>query len=349
LPPEVTYLSDTSGGDYNSVTGVWTVGNVPFGTSQTIIISVTVNAGTGGGLVENMAAITAATTPDPDLTNNDDTGSFTIPTVDVDVNKSVAPPEANVGDIVTYSIDVMEDGLIFDATGVVGIDSLPAGVVNNGVFTVSQGTFNHITGVWIIGTILAGQTAELDFEAVIQPGFAGTFIENTFTITSLDQEDTDPTNNMDDSSFFVKGADLSVDKTDNPDPVLAGNQLVYTVTVNNAGPSDADNVQVTDTLPAGVTFVSTTGCAEDPNGVPTCTLGIIPAGGSDSYTITVTVDATLQSGTILTNNVEVTSDTEDLDNSNNTDTEDTLVNLEADLEILKSDNPDPVLAGCRSI
>ena len=42
------------------------------------------------------------------------------------------------------------------------------------------------------------------------------------------------------------------------------------------------NVVVTDSLPAGVTFVSTTGCAEDPNVVPTCTLGTIPAGGSAS-------------------------------------------------------------------
>jgi len=63
------------------------------------------------------------------------------------------------------------------------------------------------------------------------------------------------------------------------------------VTVHNDGPSDAINVVVTDTLPAGVTFVSTAGCAEDPNGVPTCSLGDIAAGGSDSYTITVTVDA----------------------------------------------------------
>ena len=41
------------------------------------------------------------------------------------------------------------------------------------------------------------------------------------------------------------------------------------IVVNNAGPDAAENVVVTDTLPAGVTLVSTSGCAEDPNGVPT--------------------------------------------------------------------------------
>ena len=44
-------------------------------------------------------------------------------------------------------------------------------------------------------------------------------------------------------------ADLSITKTDSPDPVTAGNDLTYTVTVHNYGPSDAQAVQVTDTLP----------------------------------------------------------------------------------------------------
>ena len=97
----------------------------------------------------------------------------------------------------------------------------------------------------------------------------------------------------------------------------------YTVTVNNAGPDSATNVIVTDTLPAGVTFVSTTGCAEDPGGVPTCNLGTISNGGSKMYTVTVTVDGETL-GTI-TNNVSVGSDAVDPSPGNNTAAEDTLV------------------------
>lgn len=73
---------------------------------------------------------------------------------------------------------------------------------------------------------------------------------------------------------------------------------------------------VTDTLPAGVTFVSTTGCAEDPNGVPTCSLGTIAAGGQASYTISVTIDPDTL-GT-LTNTATATADNADPDTSNNT-------------------------------
>ncbi|NJN76168.1 MAG: DUF11 domain-containing protein, partial [Synechococcaceae cyanobacterium RL_1_2] len=51
-------------------------------------------------------------------------------------------------------------------------------------------------------------------------------------------------------------ADLSLTKTvDNASPNV-GDNVVYTVTVNNTGPSDATNVDVTDQLPAGLTYVS---------------------------------------------------------------------------------------------
>jgi uncharacterized repeat protein (TIGR01451 family) len=89
----------------------------------------------------------------------------------------------------------------------------------------------------------------------------------------------------------AQGVDLSITKTAAPDAVSTGDQVVFTITVSNAGPGAAANVEVTDVLPAGFLFVSTTGCAEDPGGVPTCTLGTIPAMGSDGYTITTTATA----------------------------------------------------------
>ena len=71
----------------------------------------------------------------------------------------------------------------------------------------------------------------------------------------------DPTtaNNSATASTTVQArADLSITKGDSPDPVTAGQNLTYTVKVTNSGPSTASAVTVTDTLPAGVTFVSAT-------------------------------------------------------------------------------------------
>lgn len=118
-------------------------------------------------------------------------------------------------------------------------------------------------------------------------------------------------------------ADLSITKSGDPDPVTAGQTLTYTIIVSNAGPSDATNVMATDILPPGVTFVSTSGCAEDPNGMPNCGLGTITTGGSKQYSITVSVDPGT-TGT-LTNSVSVSSDALDPDTLNSSTSTNTLV------------------------
>ncbi|MCP3960074.1 MAG: DUF11 domain-containing protein, partial [bacterium] len=141
-------------------------------------------------------------------------------------------------------------------------------------------------------------------------------------------------------------ADLGISKADSQDPVLAGTSFSYTVTVDNAGPSDAQNVVVTDTLPAGVTLVSTTGCTEDPNGVPTCSLGTVAAGDSAAYTITVAADT--DAGGLVTNNASVASDTPDPSEENNFTSEDTTIEEApdgADLSITKDANKDEVKPG----
>ena len=78
-------------------------------------------------------------------------------------------------------------------------------------------------------------------------------------------------------------ADLAITKT-GPASVVAGTNVVYTITVTNAGPSNAEGVVVTDVTPTGLTFVSNTGdCA---TAFP-CALGTVPA-GAPPRTITAT-------------------------------------------------------------
>ena len=47
--------------------------------------------------------------------------------------------------------------------------------------------------------------------------------------------------------------DMSITKTDGLTSVVAGTQLTYTITVSNAGPSDAVGATVSDTFPAVLT------------------------------------------------------------------------------------------------
>ncbi|MFO7763705.1 MAG: choice-of-anchor D domain-containing protein [Wenzhouxiangellaceae bacterium] len=110
-------------------------------------------------------------------------------------------------------------------------------------------------------------------------------------------------------------ADLSITKTAEPDPVLTGGTLSYTISVDNAGPSTAENVVVTEMLPEGVTLQQTSGCEEDPGGMPNCSLGDIAEGGQAAFTITVEVGA--ETIGPLVNTVTVDTSTPEVATSNN--------------------------------
>jgi uncharacterized repeat protein (TIGR01451 family) len=138
-------------------------------------------------------------------------------------------------------------------------------------------------------------------------------------------------------------ADLAITKTA-PGTVVAGAPLTYTVGVTNNGPSKATHVVVTDTLPAGTTFMtSTIPCTGAPL---TCNIGSMANGASTSFTITVKVAANLLSSlgvssTTITNTASVDSDQFDPNPANNTATASTLVTESADLVLAKTCNPTP--------
>ena len=119
-------------------------------------------------------------------------------------------------------------------------------------------------------------------------------------------------------------ADLSVVKSENFDPITAGDQLTYAISIANFGPGTAENVVLTDPLPAGVAFVNTTTsagtCAHD-SGVVTCQLGSLAAGASAVVTIVVVPAA---AGT-LENTATVTTTSFDPNALNNSESEQTTV------------------------
>jgi uncharacterized repeat protein (TIGR01451 family) len=115
-------------------------------------------------------------------------------------------------------------------------------------------------------------------------------------------------------------ANLAVALNDAPDPVLAGQQVTFTMNVTNAGPDAASNVVATLTLPAELTLSTAPGCAL---GAPvTCNIGALAAGAGQSFTITATAS---QAGSVSTS-ASVTGTESDPDSSDNADSENTLIN-----------------------
>ena len=115
--------------------------------------------------------------------------------------------------------------------------------------------------------------------------------------------------------------DISVTKTDSPDPVHVGQNLTYTITVTNGGPATATGVTMSDTLPKNAGFGAVTwsqgSCTIKPEKrLVTCSLGSV-AGGAKA-TVTIVVKPTSK-GTI-TNTATASASQADPNTANNSAT-----------------------------
>jgi uncharacterized repeat protein (TIGR01451 family) len=121
------------------------------------------------------------------------------------------------------------------------------------------------------------------------------------------------------------GANLTLQKSDSPDPVLVGNLLTYTIDLTNLGPEDAANAEVTDDLSPRVDFDSASssqGTCSEAGGIVTCDLGDLLSG--DTATVTITVIPN-QEGSV-TNTAVGSSEIQDPNLANNSDAATTTVN-----------------------
>ena len=162
------------------------------------------------------------------------------------------------------------------------------------------------------GVYISGSVANFTFVVKVNAGTAaGTTIVNSANVTSLTSDGT-PQNNATTTTVLVEsatGADLSLGMTASPSPVFISSTLTYTIQVQNLGLTSAANVTVSDTIPAGSTFVSAS-----PNGSCTqtasvvCTLGTLANGAATTVTIVVTSPV---SPSTLSNTASVTTTTTD--------------------------------------
>jgi len=137
-------------------------------------------------------------------------------------------------------------------------------------------------------------------------------------------------------------ADVTVTKTDNPDPVYPGSILVYTLRVENLGPSTARNVVVSDQLPPAVRFESANPLQTAGPNPLAWSLGDLAAGAVRTITVRVQV----QSATPQTfiNPVVVTSTTPDPNPDNNEDEEPTTLLVPA-IDVVKAVDPSQAVPG----
>jgi len=310
------------------------------GVSNRIVVTVGVT-NTAIGMVTNTVSV--ATPGDLVLANNSTTDPTRVRAgVDLSIAKAESRDPITATSTLSYTLSVSNAGPS-TAPSVRVTDVLPRGMTF--VSASGAGWNCSRSGARVIcrraslpigaaPTIVITATAPAD----------GGVITNTATVRSSGFELVPDDNTASVTTTVTAVSDLSISKRDSPDPVYAGATLTYTLDITNAGPSLANNVAVTDTLPAGATYLGASGsgwsCSAS-GGDVICTRSSLPVGAAPPLTLTVTAPGT----TPLTNSVTVSSDAIDLNPGNNTASAGTTVNPTANLSISKTATPDPVLTG----
>ncbi|WP_316831662.1 gliding motility-associated C-terminal domain-containing protein [Pedobacter aquatilis] len=143
---------------------------------------------------------------------------------------------------------------------------------------------------------------------------------------------------------YTKRANLEVSKTaDKLNPVV-GDNISFTLAVKNNGPSNASVVKLTDVLPVGYTFVSSSSANYNQT-TGEWTIGQLSNGSAQSLTLVARVNANATAAQYV-NTASVSGAENDPDLTNNTATLNTIVPLpSADIEIDKTATPKPAIAG----
>jgi uncharacterized repeat protein (TIGR01451 family) len=234
------------------------------------------------------------------------------------LTKTDGPDPINVGGTLTYTLSVTNDGP--DAASDITVtDTLPAGVTFQTVNATGWGcSVGSGTVTCSRASLAVGTTLNITI-TVTAPVVTGD-ITNSASVTS-DTPDPDITNNTDDATTSVEAsADLSLTKAASSGAVQVDAVLTYTLSVENLGVDPAQDVVVTDVLPAGVAFQSASGegwsCSES-GGTVTCTRASLAVGAAPDITIAVTAPST--EGDVV-NTASVSASTDDPASGNNSDT-----------------------------
>ena len=310
---------------YNQFSGFWNIGTLE--ADETAVLEITaklLDTGDYGNVAEvydyNERDIDSSpNNDDGDQSEDDEDGASVTPlqSIDLELNKSVDITNPEIGDIIAFTISLVNKGAS-RATGVVVTDKLPSGYTYVS-HEVTEGSYNASTGVWNVGTVIVGNTEFLTIRASVNA--SGDF-KNIAEVAAANEEDEDSEPGNDDgdqseddedsASITPQSAiDLELTKVvDNLTPFV-GEAITFTITLTNKGPDEATNVVVSEVVPDGYTYQGSND-ADYNQALGIWTIDNLGVGETRTLRITVTVNPT---GEYL-NQAEVLSvDQSDLDSS----------------------------------
>ena len=322
LPSGITYVSDTtSTGSYSG--GVWAIGTMAAGATETLTLTGTVDAGTYGTTITNTASVASVIETDSDPSNDDDTAS-----VDVQHNPAIqvvkdGSATAEIGDTVTYT---------FTVTHIPASDGSPVtiGTVTDDV----AGAASFVSGDTNGNALLDGGESWVYEATHVVTATDPDPILNTVTVTASDEDGDDLPDSTDDHSTDIDHLPVIVVVKTGPAVAVAGDTVTYTFTVSHDPTSDGtpvSNLTVSDDVAGAAAYVS----GDDGD-------GLLEAGETWTFEATYTIQATDPDP--LVNTGTATGDDEDGDPVTDDDTHTTDV-IDPAIQIEKTPDAQTILTG----
>lgn len=242
--------------------------------------------------IDNVVSI-ATSTPEESYSNNVATDTIWLLLANLALEKTVDKAAALEGEALLYTVAWVNQGPA-PAPNSVLTDTLPVGVAYVAGSAMPPETALYGTGapgdpyrlVWNLGLLAVGQSGTVQIPVTVQAGTAGQTLVNTARIATSRAE-TRYDDNQDSASTYIGTlTNLWITKS-GPTWALVGGLITYTLQFANAGNAPAPNVVVSDTLPAGVSFVSASPAPDEVVGqvVRWTTIGTLNPGQGGSITM----------------------------------------------------------------
>ena len=229
--------------DTDAQTITCTLANLAASGTASITVTYHVAANTAAATVSNTASADADDFAGP--TTGSDTVAIAVHADVADLKAAAATVIA--GNTLTYTITVTNIGPS-NAQGVSLADTLDSHLTNP-TYTLNGGPSLPWGGILVLGTMTPSQVHTIVITATVDPATPdGSDIENTANAASS-TDDPNPLNNSSETTTEVDvQSDLSITKTDGATTATPGSSVTYTITVSNAGPSDAVGASVSRQL-----------------------------------------------------------------------------------------------------
>jgi len=316
-----------------------TIASLAPGASSTVSISFIIDPNFLGASITNKAEINdfdggtdVDSTPGNGSSQEDDDDTATISvqqqsqifdlSLTKEVYTDVTPGPFQPGDQVSFLITVTNEGNVI-ATNVQVSDYLAPGLiladadwmpfVNQAILAVP------------IPTIEPGESESVTIDFLIDDGFILNQIENfaeiysAFNNMGLDDFDSNPGNGINNGEddedvaylsvqnepdLFDLALEKSINTTATPGPYYAGGQITFTLTVTNQGNMMANQIQLGDNVPQGLTLNDSDWTLVTGGAIMNNMIGSLAPGASTSVDISFDIDSNF-SGTSITNFAEI--------------------------------------------